>query len=70
MGWKVWLEAVRVNRLGAWRGAALARDEGPRTIRASARKSKHRVKQAAPANYPTRCFAQGFASIGSFTYTK
>jgi hypothetical protein len=40
-----------------WRGAALERTQRPRDILSSARKAKYGVKQAAPANYRTRCFA-------------
>ena len=41
-----------------WRGAALDRDLRSRAVLSSARKRKDGFKQAAPANYCTRCFAQ------------
>jgi hypothetical protein len=41
-----------------WRGAALALGKGPRIFFPERRRPNHRVKQAAPGNYPARCFAQ------------
>jgi hypothetical protein len=44
---------------GDWRGAALARAQGPRTFFPARGRPIVRVKQAAPANGPARCFVTG-----------
>jgi hypothetical protein len=41
---------------GDWRGAALARAQGTRTFFPMRGRPRYRVKQAAPANFPVRCF--------------
>jgi hypothetical protein len=51
---------------GRWRGAALGRDQGPRIFFPGLGRPKHWVKQAAPANYPPRCFVQRSVRIGNF----
>ena len=42
--------------------AALARGKGPHIFYPERGRSKHRAKQAAPGNYPARCFARRFCS--------
>jgi hypothetical protein len=51
---------------GDWRGAALARAQGPRTFFPVRGRPGYRVKQAAPANYPARCFVSRSVRIIRF----
>jgi hypothetical protein len=51
---------------GRWRGAALARDQGPRIFFPGLGRPKHWVKQAAPAELPTAMFCPAVGSNRQF----